>query len=231
MNVKYTIVLFIIILFMSSCEESSVNNKAVTEVKTDSSIVSVPDTVTISKDSTEKIWKELTGKLEPIKIPCKIECAAINDSLQFELSATQLKQLIPKEALTQKDPIVSALHNLETGNSTIGILYYIQYAVLYDKLRDTRCQIILVLYDNKGQYTDYITLAIEEYGTGYSKIKSLNEILYLYSSEKETTETTITTYSIANVRTFEKVNEVQFSSRGSQEEYEKNTMLIEKLMK
>jgi hypothetical protein len=231
MNIRYTIALFTSALLLNACQESSVNNNAVTETNPDSLISSVPDTITISKDSTEKIWKELTDKLEPVKIPCKIECATINDSFQIELSATQVKQLLPKEAITQKDPIVSALHTLEENNTIVGTFYYIQYAVLYDKLKDIRCQVILVLYDDKGRYTDYRTLAIEEYGTGYSKIKSLNEILYLYSTEKETIETTITTYSIANIRSFENVNEVHFSSRGSQDEYEKNTMLIEKLMK
>ncbi len=231
MKINYTIILLTFTLFVSACKESSVQNNSGVETKTDSSIVPATDTLTLSKDSTEKIWKELTGKLEPIKIPCKIECASLNDSLQVELSATEVKQLIPKEAISQKDPIVAALHTLEENNLIVGTLYYIQYAVLYDKLKDVKCQIILVLYDDKGQYTDYRTLAIEEYGTGYSKIKSLSEILYLYSSEKETTETTITTYSIANIRSFENVNEVHFSSRGSQEEYEKNTLLIEKLMK
>ena len=231
MNVNYTIALFATIIFMNSCEESSVKNIFITEVKSDSSIVSSMDTSTISKDSTEKIWKELTGKLESVKIPCKIDCASVDDSLQFELSGIQLKQLIPKEVFTQKDPVVAALYNLKTDHFIPGIFYCIQYPVVYDPLNDTRCEIILVLYDNKGQYLDYKTLAIKNYGDGYSKIKSLDEIVYLYSSETETTETTITIYSLANPAAFEKVNEMHFSSRGSQEEYEKNTMLIEKLMK
>jgi hypothetical protein len=231
MNVNYTIVVFTVILFLSACNESSVKNTSITEAKSDSSLIYNTDTITISKDSTEKIWKELTGKLESVKIPCKIDCATVGDSLQVELTVTQLKQLIPKEAITQKDPVIAALYTLKTGPSIPGIFYCIQYPVVYDQLNDTRCEIILVLYDNKGQYIDYKTLAIENYGDGYSKIKSLNEIVYLYSSETETIETIITIYSLANPAVFEKVNEMHFSSRGSQEEYEKNTILIEKLMK
>jgi hypothetical protein len=114
---------------------------------------------------------------------------------------------------------------------TAGTFYHIYYPVVYDKLNDISSQVVLVLYAQKGSYADYKTLAIKEYGEGYTRIKSWNELLYLYSAEQETIETDITVYDVSDKVSIRKVNSMHFSSRGSQEEYEKNNALIEKLMK
>jgi hypothetical protein len=229
MKTRHILILFMIGLFMASCEQSTKQSSTSLQDSGSSPDI-ISDTIQTPSVDRSKIWKEITNKLEPIKIPGKIECKNMDDSLQFELTKEQLELLIPKEVIQQKDPVVSALYTLKVDTLIIGTFYYIQYPVVYDKLYDTTCEIVLILYNKEGIYTDFKTLAIDEYGSGYSKIKSLNEILYLYSSEMETIETDIKTYSIVNNVTIEEVNKVHFSSRGSQQEYDRNNERIEKYM-
>lgn len=218
-------------LLCYSCQQLNPWHEGPAVVNLNDTAALVNDSIGSTPANLGKTWSDVSRKLPALKAPARLECNGIRDSVQFELSPEQREQLIPKELLKQKDPVVSALYNLVINGDTAGTFYHIYYPVVYDKLNDITSEIVLVLYAENGSYSDYKTLAIKEYGEGYSRIKSWSEILYLYSAERETIETDITVYDVSDNVSIRKVNSMHFSSRGSQEEYEKNNALIEKLMK
>jgi hypothetical protein len=230
MNLKFFRILAIL-PFLYSCQSSPTETNGPAVVDLNDSITNIQDSININPADLKKAWNEVAAKLPAIDVPSKIECKSINDSLQFELSKLQQVQLIPQEVLKQKEPVISSFANLVVEKDTVGTFYYINYPVVYNKLTDITCQILLVMYNENGQYSDFKTLAINDYGMGYSKIKSSKEIVYLYTAEKEKIETDITIYDVSYKVSISKVNTMHFTSGGSQEEYEKNTQLIEKMMK
>jgi len=232
MQTKQLLILLLIGFLICSCENSGKNENFSKKIQdTIGPEITQQQENLISPEVRASVWKELIEKIDPIAIPAKIDCGSMNDSVKFELSISQIEALIPKELIKQKDPVISAIHSLKNDTAIIGLFYCIQYPVVFNPLEDITCEIVLILYNSERQYTDYRTLSIDEYGNGYSNIKSVNEILYLYSSEMETIETDIKTFSIKNNTIFEEVNTVHFSSRGSQIEYDRNNSQIEKYMK
>ena len=231
MNLKFFWILAIL-PFLYSCQSSptETNGPAVVDLNDTSNLID--DSIGVTLGDLRKVWKEVSEKLPALNIPAKIICSDIKeDSVQFELTQQQIEQLIPKEVLIQKDPVVAALFNSVMGGDTIGTFYSIQYPVVYNKLTDITCQVLLVLYTKDGHYSDYKTLAIHDYGVGYSNFKSNKEIIYLYKSEKETgEETDIVIYDSSDKVSIRKVNSMHLISK-SQEEYEKNNQLIDKLSK
>ena len=223
--------ILLIIPFLYSCQSSPVETNGPAVVNLNDTLSHIEDSTMINPADLKKVWYEVAAKLPALEMPSKIECSAIKDTVQFELSEQQRNQLFPKELFTQKDPVVSSFANFVIGADTVGTFYSINYPVVYNKLTDITCQIVLVLYNPNGQYSDYKTLAVNEYGTGYSRIKSPKEMTYLYTAEKEKVETDITVYDASDKVSIRKVNDLHFTSGGSQEEYEKNMQLMEKMMK
>jgi hypothetical protein len=220
----------LVILYGSSCEQPAPKPPLSPTTLPEDTTAVLPTTSPTSSANLKAEWNQIAGKLPLLSLPSKITCNGIKDSLQFELSEPQFLPFLPKEIFRQKNPVVSSLYNLRFKKDTIGIVYHIYYPVVYDKLNDIRSQLILVLYNPNGQYTDYRTLAIQEYGNGYTHFKSLQEIIYLYTVESETPETKITIYDLSDKVSFKTINSIHLASRGSQREYDRNTFLIEKLM-
>ncbi len=222
---------FASVLVVWSCQTSAPGIDGAPVINLNDSTSVYSDSAAASPVNLQKAWRAVNGKLPTLAMPASLNCATIKDSVQFELSAEQQSTLIPKELLAQKDPLVAALYNLVLDKDTIGTFYRIYYPVVYDELNDITNQIVLVLYAKNGSYSDYKTLAINDYGTGYSRIKSPQEIRYRYSAESEFIETDITVFDVSDKVSIRKVNTMHFSSRGNQEEYEKNNVLMEKLMR
>ncbi|HVD96992.1 MAG TPA: hypothetical protein VNB90_02230 [Cytophagaceae bacterium] len=233
MSGRFFQLLFIsfIIFILDSCQQSTNVQDGPAVINLNDSSSNFKDSIGIADKDLRSLWSPLATKLPALKIPARIDCSTSKDSVQIELSEAQRRQLIPQEVLKQKGPVVSALYNLVLNGDTAGIFYQIYYPVVYDKLNDISCQVLLVLYNKKAQYSDYKMLSVNDYGTGYSRIKSPEEILFLYTTEKETTETDITVYDVSDKVSIRQVNDMHFSSTGNQEEYDKNNAMIEKLMK
>jgi hypothetical protein len=162
-------------LIACSSNQSSENNK--------NSLPLESNSVEVISDILK--FNKLLTSLPVVSLPATIDIDNFKDSLKFLITVNDRKYLMPENSIVEKESEVYAIGKLKDTAGIKGIFYYIKYPIPQEETELPTTEITLVLYTSKGSYTDYKTLAIGNYGSGVSKMYSLNQIAYVYQGEME----------------------------------------------
>lgn len=225
----YSIVIFCIFVHCTKSKNTKEETKLAdnTSVSIDSSMIK---SASIEINGIDSSCYRLINDLKDIDIPATYQDISNPDSSWIKLSKSEIKSLIPKDVLEDQICDVYGINKWNIEGFT-GIIYFIKFHETdLEDTHEVESKVILALYSNYNQLSDYITLAIKDYGSGFSKIYSAKEIVYLYSAEMEFIHINKSTYSIVDNKFKEKEsNDFQFDS--SEEGYKKFEEYLNNLSK
>jgi len=218
---KKAYVISLLILFFSSCSHPEESTKKSETQKKD------PAQTVVTENNSEA-FKSFVLRLDEIGLPTTIAVDHGDLTLNPPITEEQMKFFAPSE-LDEKDGSVYAFGKMTKGDVT-GILYYYSYIPNDpEDPEEISGEIYLAIYDATGKVTDYILLAIQHYGSGYTYMKSWEEIIYLFESEMEFIHLIKTTYGLQNHQ-FKKLNEEEKTFSSGEEGYKEFLNYMEKLM-
>jgi len=173
--------------------------------------------------------KRLRTQLKDLVIPAKIDTETDLQPGWIELSKQEIDEFVPGDYSAVKKIKVFATNKLN-AEGIFGIFYFAQFEQDPGDRDDVRNEVMLAIYDQNGGMADNVTLAIDDYGSGSSKINSLKDIIYMYSSEMEDIRLIKRTYSVENFK-FKMNAEETIDFKGNQEGADAHTAYIENILK
>lgn len=128
--------------------------------------------------------KGLLTELPEMSLPAKI---TVDSETGEEFLIDDWGDWFPKSLKDETIANVYAISKIEVNDEVSAVMFSIEYRESEDDedVYYTRSRKVIFLCDDNGNYLDHLTVAIGDYGMGYSIINSEQKITYIYSSEME----------------------------------------------